>query len=245
MNAKKPVPEPPHLTGTPAEQAQQLLRWADGQFGSGLVQACGLGMEGQVMIDLMCTAGLSIRVFTIDTGRLFPEAYDLIDRTEQRYGLAIRLYAPDHQAVEDLVSRQGINGFRAGRELRRECCRVRKLAPLTRALAGRSAWVCGLRRDQAETRTQVRAVEWDDLNGLYKINPLWDWSARMIREHVVAHDVPYNPLHDRGFSSIGCACCTRAIQPGEEERAGRWWWETDHQRECGLHHRPLPMGEGI
>lgn len=201
------------------------------------VFATSLGQEDQVIIDLIAKGNHALRIFTLDTGRLFPETYDLIAATEKKYGLEIHVVFPDADEVEQMVAAEGINLFRRSVALRKRCCGVRKIHPLQRLLAASDGWICGLRREQAPTRTEMHAVEWDESNGLPKFNPLIDWTLEDVQRYLAANDVPYNPLHDQGFPSIGCACCTRAIEPGEDLRAGRWWWETPEQKECGLHAR--------
>ncbi|MBM4396408.1 MAG: phosphoadenylyl-sulfate reductase [Deltaproteobacteria bacterium] len=205
--------------------------------GPGRVLASSLSAEDQVLAEQ--AAGLDPRpaFFTLDTGRLFPESYDLVERTRERYGVAIEVVFPERAEVEAMVSAHGVNLFYRSPELRRRCCDVRKVAPLRRRLAGLSAWITGLRRGQAATRTEIARVERDAANGLVKVNPLADWDEAAVWAHVHDRGVPYNPLHDRGFPSIGCAPCTRAVAPGEDPRAGRWWWERPEQKECGLHAR--------
>lgn len=212
-----------------------VLQWAAARFPGKIAFATSLGMEDQVVLDLLIEGGLEIPVFTLDTGRLFPETYDLLAATEARYGIRIQVYCPQAESVERLVAEHGVNLFRQSPQLRRECCRVRKVEPLRRALRGLSAWITGLRQEQAESRAAVEAVEWDERHGLLKINPLADWREPQVRDYLESRQVPYNPLHDRGFVSIGCACCTRAAAPGEDPRAGRWWWESREKKECGLH----------
>ncbi|MCL5269855.1 MAG: phosphoadenylyl-sulfate reductase [bacterium] len=214
-----------------------ILAWAAATFPDRVALASSLGLEDQVLTDLIARYAPAISIFTLDTGRLFPESHDLIERTERRYGLRLRVYHPDVAELDRLVAEDGVNGFRQSIDQRRACCRVRKITPLRRALAGLDAWVCGLRRGQSVTREAVKVVEWDEANGLVKINPLAGWSEARVRDYIAAHDVPYHPLHDRGYPSIGCACCTRAVAPGEDERAGRWWWEAPEHKECGLHAR--------
>jgi phosphoadenosine phosphosulfate reductase len=200
--------------------------------------ANSLGAESMVLTDLIWGTVPDIEVFTLDTGRLYPETYDLIERMQRHYGRAMRIYYPDTAQLEDWVAENGINGFRDGVEQRRGCCAVRKVAPFRRALAGRAAWVTGVRRGQSASRALGAPVEWDAEYGLYKISPLLDWTERDIWDYIRDRRLPYNRLHDIGYPSIGCASCTRAVRPGEEERAGRWWWEsTDDSRECGLHPR--------
>lgn len=221
-----------------------LLRWVAQAHAGRVAFASSLGREDQVLLDRIVSLGLreAIPVFTLDTGRLFPETIDLIARSERRYGVRIAVYAPEAAAVEALVARQGALGLRDSIANREECCRVRKLGPLTRALAGRTAWVCGLRAGQGATRTAVPAVS-TDAEGRIKVAPLHAWSAAEVDAYLARHGVPVNPLHAQGMPSIGCACCTRPIAPGEDERAGRWWWEQPEHRECGLHRRPVTTGD--
>ena len=214
---------------------QDILRWAWEHFGEEAVFASSLGLEDQVLTDMIAQVAPGLPVFTLDTGRLFPESYDLIECTERRYGLRMHLYSPDVGELEQLVAEEGVNLFRRSVALRKRCCEVRKLRPLRRALSGGAAWLCGLRREQSVTRGGLSAVAWDGANDLVKVCPLHDWSLADVWGYVREHDVPYSPLHDKGFPSIGCACCTRAVAPGEDVRAGRWWWEQPEQRECGLH----------
>jgi phosphoadenosine phosphosulfate reductase len=214
---------------------EQVLNWAHAQFASELVFATSLGAEDQVLTDCIARHTPAIRIFTLDTGRLFPETYDLLRRTERRYAIKIPLYFPDAADVENLVNREGVDCYRQSVDLRRACCHVRKVLPLRRALSGKKAWICGLRRQQAVTRQDMALVEWDADHGLFKINPLAGWSESQVWDYLRLHNVPWHPLHDRGFPSIGCACCTRAVKPGEDLRAGRWWWESPDHKECGLH----------
>ncbi len=215
-----------------------ILAWAAQAFPGRVAFASSLGLEDQAITHLIATAKLPIPVFTLDTGRLFPETYDLIAATRERYGIDIRVLFPRTEAVEQYVAAHGIDGYRRSVELRKACCGIRKIEPLRRALSNLDAWVCGLRRDQSITRTAVAEVEWDAGNGLVKVNPLAAWSEGRLRAFIAAERIPVNVLHERGFPSIGCACCTRAIQPGEGIRAGRWWWEEPEHKECGLHNRP-------
>ncbi|MEN7973104.1 MAG: phosphoadenylyl-sulfate reductase [Verrucomicrobiota bacterium] len=208
------------------------------------VFATSLGQEDQVILDLIARSGLGIPVFTLDTGRLFPETYDLIAASEERYGLKIEVAFPDAAEVEQMVAEEGINLFRNGIASRKRCCAVRKIHPLQRRLKSSSGWICGLRRDQSPTRTELHAVEWDAANGIPKFNPLIDWTLEDVQRYLEENHVPCNPLHDQGFVSIGCACCTRAVQPGEDIRAGRWWWESPEHKECGLHSRHKSSNTG-
>jgi phosphoadenosine phosphosulfate reductase len=202
------------------------------------VLASSFGAEDMVLTDLIARHALPIGVFTLDTGRLPGETYALIDRVREHYCLPIDVYYPDGPALEAYVRDQGINAFYRSVELRQGCCAIRKTEPLARALAGKRAWVTGLRRAQSVTRSEVVAEEFDTAHGIPKFNPLADWSDSDVWAYVRARAVPYNPLHDRGYASIGCAPCTRAIEPGEDIRAGRWWWESPEHKECGLHRRP-------
>jgi phosphoadenosine phosphosulfate reductase len=218
-----------------------LLATALGELGDDLRIACSFGVEDMIVLHEAARAGRAVgrtpRVFFLDTGRLHQETYDLVDRARERYEVPISLYAPDTLAIEDLVRRRGANSFYASVEERKTCCSVRKLGPLARALEGARAWVTGLRREQSPTRANVETVERDDANGLIKINPLAAWSASEVWTFVEANDVPVHALHRQGYASIGCAPCTRAIEPGEHVRAGRWWWEEPDHKECGLHRR--------
>jgi phosphoadenosine phosphosulfate reductase len=199
--------------------------------------ASSLSAEDQVLAE--AAAGLDPRpvVFTLDTGRLFPETLDLVDATRERYGLAIEVLFPRAEDVEAMVAEHGVNLFYRSPELRKRCCRVRKVDVLERRLVTLSAWVTGLRREQSVTRSDLAVVEWDAANGLVKLNPLADWTGADVRARVQERGIPCNPLHDRGFPSIGCAPCTRAVAPGGDVRSGRWWWEAPEQKECGLHLR--------
>lgn len=218
--------------------AQEALAWAAARWPGGLKLASSLGAEDQVLTDMVGRAGLAIPIFTLDTGRLFEQTYDLIHRTEAKYRLSLEVMFPGREAVESMVAEHGVNLFRTSVELRKACCGVRKIEPLRRALAGLDAWAVGLRREQAVTRGDMQRLEWDAGNGLLKLSPLIDWTEAQVWDYIRQNDVPYNALHDEGFPSIGCACCTRAIKPGEDVRAGRWWWESPEHKECGLHNRP-------
>ena len=194
-----------------------------------------MGPEDQVITHMISNIDKNTRIFTLDTGRLFPETYSLIYRTNDRYDTAIEIFFPDYREVEAMVNKKGINLFYESIENRKECCKVRKIEPLKRAFKGQEAWICGLRRDQSITRTNMQVVEWDTNNNLVKINPLIHWTEEQVWDYIKTNNIPYNVLHDKGFSSIGCQPCTRAIKPGEDVRAGRWWWENPEQKECGLH----------
>ncbi len=194
-----------------------------------------LGIEDQVITAAIGAHRLPIEVSTLETGRLFKETLELISETEDRYGISIRRFRPDQDDIDAYAGRYGLNGFYDSVEARHACCHVRKLKPLARALEGADIWVTGLRRGQSGSRATTPFAEYDADRHLIKINPLADWDIETIRAHVATESIPVNPLHARGYPSIGCEPCTRAIKPGEPERAGRWWWENDEKRECGLH----------
>ena len=199
------------------------------------VFASSLAAEDMVLTDLILKAGLPIGIFSLDTGRLHPETLDVLGKVKATYGYDIALYTPQPQAVDAYVAVNGMNAFYDSVEMRRECCRIRKVEPLGRALAGNKAWVTGQRRAQSTTRAELHVQEDDPAHGMTKFNPLADWSEDDVWNYIRANDVPYNALHDQGYPSIGCAPCTRAVQPGEDVRAGRWWWENPDSKECGLH----------
>jgi phosphoadenosine phosphosulfate reductase len=219
--------------------AEAILAWADARFGERAVISCSFGVEDVVLIDLAARFAPRLGVFTLDTGRLPPETYEVMEEVRRRYRIAIQTYFPERAAVEELEHVQGYFSFRRGIEERKECCAIRKLEPLSRALAGRSAWLTGLRREQSVTRAEVKPVEVDSAHGgIFKLNPLADWTEAQVWQYAREHAVPVNALHARGYPSIGCAPCTRAVAPGEDVRAGRWWWESPEHKECGLHGRP-------
>jgi phosphoadenosine phosphosulfate reductase len=197
-----------------------------------------LGLEDQAILHAASRAAPGIDIFTLDTGRLFPETLETLERSQQRYGVRIRVVAPQAPDVEALVARDGVFGFRLSVDARKACCDVRKVRPLRRALKGAAAWLTGLRRDQAAGRGAIPFAAWDTEHGLVKVNPLADWRLERLEAYLAANDIPVNPLHARGFPSIGCQPCTRAILPGEDVRAGRWWWELEDGKECGLHGNP-------
>lgn len=216
---------------------EELLRFFLHRCGSRIALASSLGPEDQVLTDMILKINSSARIFTIDTGRLFPETYSLIAKTSAKYGVRIEVYFPEHHSVEEYVSEKGINAFYDSVESRKKCCRVRKIEPLNRALSTLDVWICGLRSQQAVTRTEAQMIEWDEVNGLIKINPLVHWSEEAVWQYIKANGVPYNRLHTQGFASIGCQPCTRAVVEGEDIRSGRWWWESPEHKECGLHRR--------
>ncbi|MCC6072722.1 phosphoadenylyl-sulfate reductase [Massilia sp. GCM10020059] len=205
-----------------------------GEF-SPAVFASSLAAEDMVLTDLILKAQLPIAIFSLETGRLHPETLAVLDAVNAKYGYDVQLYRPQTEAVDAYVAQNGKDAFYNSIEMRRECCRIRKVEPLGRALAGNKAWVTGQRRAQSATRSDLAIEEDDPAHGMVKFNPLADWSEDDVWNYIRANDVPYNALHDQGFPSIGCAPCTRAVQPGEDVRAGRWWWENPESKECGLH----------
>ncbi len=206
------------------------------QFKGKIAFASSLGAEDQVLTHLITRIDPSVRIFTLDTGRIFPESYNLIARTNSRYTINMEVYFPDAQKVEQMVREKGINLFYESVENRKLCCHIRKIEPLRRALTGVEMWITGLRREQSNSRNTMTLVEKDENNnGILKLNPLIDWTEEMVWNFIRENNIPYNKLHDKGFPSIGCQPCTRAIEPGEDFRAGRWWWEMEGKKECGLH----------
>jgi phosphoadenosine phosphosulfate reductase len=201
--------------------------------------ASSLGAEDMVLTDAILGGAIAIEIFTLDTGRLHSETLDVLERIRERYGYDVRVYRPDATAVDRYVSELGLDAIYRSVELRRRCCEIRKVEPLARALKGKGAWVTGLRRAQSVTRVDLPLKEFDPAHGLWKFNPLADWSEREVWDYLRSREVPYNPLHDRGFRSIGCAPCTRPTAAGEDLRAGRWWWEDAQTKECGLHKHPV------
>ena len=218
---------------------QEILRWAIQTFSPRLAVASSFGVEDVALIDMLSRLEPPTKIITLDTGRLPEETYEVMERVRERYHVAIDSYFPNREAVEQLERERGFYSFRKSIEERKFCCHVRKVEPLGRALTGLDAWITGLRREQAATRTSVEVVEIDAAHGsIVKLNPLAGWTEQQVWDYIRMHNVPYNALHDRGYPSIGCAPCTRAIQPGEDIRAGRWWWESPATKECGLHLTP-------
>lgn len=218
------------------EDAEAILDFALDTFGAALTFACSLGLEDAALLELLSRRAVKPRVFFLDTGRLHPETYDTLQRLQDRYGIPIETYFPDRAAVESFVNIQGVNAFYRSLDLRKACCAIRKVEPLKRALTGAEAWITGLRREQNPTRAELGAFELDWAHGgILKVNPLIGWSHERTRAFLRDHAVPTNPLHDAGYPSLGCAPCTRPVLPGEDHRAGRWWWEEPEHKECGLH----------
>ncbi|MBI4385142.1 MAG: phosphoadenylyl-sulfate reductase [Nitrospinae bacterium] len=217
------------------KSAQDILQWAGNRF-KRIALASSFGLEDMVLIDMISKLNVEIAIFTLDTGRLHEETYETMERVRVKYGLNVRSYFPDKDRVECLTREKGFYSFRESLENRKECCHVRKVEPLNRALAELDAWVTGLRRDQSSTRTDTPKVHEDaDHPPLIKINPLADWSLERVMDYVEKNKTPVNPLHKKNYPSIGCAPCTRPVLPGEDVRAGRWWWENPEHKECGLH----------
>ncbi|MFR9651516.1 MAG: phosphoadenylyl-sulfate reductase [Rikenellaceae bacterium] len=217
--------------------AEQILSYFLKEYKGEIALSNSLSLEDQTLTDMICKIDPEVRIFTLDTGRVFPEAYDLIDSTKAKYNKSIEIFFPNADSVEKMVAENSVNLFYESVEKRKLCCAVRKIEPLRRAFKGLKVWICGLRQEQSITRFGLQPVEWDDFNGLLKVSPLYNWSAAKVREYIDQNEVPYNPLCDQGFLSIGCQPCTRAVAEGEDERAGRWWWESPESKECGLHKR--------
>jgi phosphoadenosine phosphosulfate reductase len=222
-------------TNLEGKSAQALLTWAVNRYQTKVALASSFGAEDVVLIDMLVKINPEARIFTIDTGRLPQETYELMDKIRERYKIKLEVYYPDTSRVEEMVSKEGFNSFYKSLSLRQLCCRVRKVEPLNRALKNLEAWICGLRRQQSLTRREIKKVEEERDALRVKINPLADWTEADVWDYIKKNAVPYNSLHDKGYPSIGCAPCTRAIKPGEDIRAGRWWWETPDKKECGLH----------
>jgi len=200
-----------------------------------LVFSTSLGYEDQVITHLIFSESLTIDVFTLDTGRIFPETYSVLNSTLERYKKEIKVYYPNTEKVEDLVTKKGPFSFYESIENRKECCYIRKVEPLNRALKGYTIWITGIRAEQSGNRENMPIAEWDEANKIIKVHPLLHWTFDEVKSFISKHNIPYNPLHDKGFVSIGCQPCTRAIKEGEDFRAGRWWWEDNSKKECGLH----------
>ena len=213
----------------------ERLRYLADNYLDKIVFSTSFGWEDQVISHLIFSNDIPIKVFTLDTGRLFNETYYVWTRTLEIYGKPIHAYYPNTEAVENLVSSKGPNSFYESVENRKECCFIRKIEPLKRALSGNEIWVTGIRAEQSENRQHMENLEWDEGNRIIKFHPLFDWTLQQVKDFVKANNIVYNPLHDKGFVSIGCAPCTRAIKEGEDFRAGRWWWEDKSKKECGLH----------
>ena len=216
-------------------------------FPGKVVFSTSFGLEDQAITHIIFSDNLPVKVFTLDTGRLFPETYAVWNRTREKYGKNIEVFFPDALAVQKMVSEKGPYSFYESVENRLECCHIRKVEPLQRALKGNEVWITGIRKEQSANRNNLSSVEWDEKNNIVKFHPLLNWNFEEVKKFISKNDVPYNALHDQGFPSIGCQPCTRAVQNGEDARAGRWWWEQNDKKECGLHVSPsptLPKGKG-
>lgn len=217
------------------KSAEDALKALSDLVSEKIVFSTSLSYEDQVITHYIFSNALNISVFTLDTGRLFPETYSVLSSTLNRYQTPIQVFSPNTKAVEELVTKKGPFSFYDTVDNRKECCYIRKVEPLKRALAGKTIWVTGIRAEHSEGRHNMPMVEWDEANQIIKIHPLLNWSLEEVKQTIKEHNIPYNPLHDKGFVSIGCQPCTRAIKDGENVRAGRWWWEDNTKKECGLH----------
>ncbi len=212
------------------------LRWISEKFPGTVKLSTALGKEAQVLTHIIATENIPVSIFTVDTGRLFQETYDLHSLTQKKYGINIKVYFPDSEDVQSMVNEKGMNCFYDSPENRKECCSVRKILPFKKGLEGASVWITGLRAEHSAYRKELPIVEWDENYQVIKYNPLLHWTAEALEQFIVQNNVPVNALHKKGFPSIGCTPCTQAVQPGQDERSGRWWWETSN-KECGLHQR--------
>ncbi|MEM5947423.1 phosphoadenylyl-sulfate reductase [Spirochaetia bacterium 38H-sp] len=222
---------------------KEIIKTAMEEWGDSLTFASSLGAEDQVITHILCQLTDDPDIFIIDTGRLHPQTYALIDKTREYYNISLKIYFPDYSMLQGFYNKNGVNSFYKSVEMRKACCLIRKVEPLSRALAGKKAWITGLRREQSSDRKSISIIEWDELHSIYKINPLANMSTKDLWLYIKENNIPYNPLHDRGYASIGCEPCTRAIVEGESPRAGRWWWE-DGKKECGLHTERLGGDNG-
>lgn len=230
MNSVEEIKE--IITGQSPENVLLALATS---FPESMVFSTSFGLEDQVISHMIFSADVPIQVFTLDTGRLFPETYYVWNRTLEIYEKKIHAYYPDRKRVESLLSEKGPNSFYESVENRKECCYIRKVEPLRRALEGKKIWITGIRSDQSINRGNMDWIEWDEVHQLVKVHPLFSWSLDDVKQYIKKNNIPYNPLHDKGFPSIGCAPCTRAVRDGEDSREGRWWWEDQTKKECGLH----------
>ena len=220
------------VAGKSPEEALVLL---SKEFSGKIIFSTSFGLEDQAITHIIFSKDIPIKVFTLDTGRLFTETYSVWSRTREIYGKNIEVYSPNTEAVQKLVSAKGPNSFYESVENRLECCHIRKVEPLQRALKGNEVWITGIRKEQSANRENMSSVEKDEKNQIVKFHPLFDWSLEEVKSFIKKNNIPYNALHDKGFPSIGCQPCTRAVKEGEDERAGRWWWEDTSKKECGLH----------
>ncbi len=216
-------------------KTNEVLKWAADIYKGKIVLTTSLGPEDQVILDIIQNHSLPIHAFTIDTGRLFNETYELIEKTETHYGIKIRTYFPDTSEIEETINSSGINMFYKSIEQRKQCCKIRKVNPLNRALKEVECWITGLRKDQSKSREKQNILSWDQTREILKINPLINWTEQQVWDYIKKNNVPYNTLHKKGYPSIGCACCTKEVIQGEHFRTGRWWWEANEHKECGIH----------
>jgi phosphoadenosine phosphosulfate reductase len=220
---------------TAGYSVEELLKYLAVQFGDKIALATSFGAEDQVLTDMLCKASKSPGIFTLDTGRLPEETYEVMEATRKKYGIEIEILFPEHKRVEEMVNKYGPNLFYGSIEARKLCCQIRKIEPLKRKLNVLQAWICGLRAEQSVTRTELNKIATDNTFGLIKICPLANWSEDKVWDYIRKNDIPYSKLHAKGFPSIGCEPCTRAVKVGEDIRSGRWWWENPEHKECGLH----------
>jgi phosphoadenosine phosphosulfate reductase len=220
------------ISGLSIDEALALVA---NRFPGKVTFSTSFGMEDQVITHMLLTANLPVSIFTLDTGRLFAETYSVWSATNDKYGVKVKAYYPDRRLLETYLDEKGPNAFYESVANRKDCCHIRKVEPLKRALGGQAVWITGLRAEQSAERAGHQVIQFDEGNGIIKYNPLLHWSSAEISAFIDRNGIPYNPLHDKGFVSIGCAPCTRAIRPGEDQRAGRWWWEDNGKKECGLH----------
>lgn len=218
-----------------ASGMDEMLQYLSSAYKGEVTFSSSFSYEDQLITDKIVSSRHAISIFTLDTGRLFPETYSLWNATNEKYNIHIRGYYPDHSSLEEFVAGKGPNSFYESVENRKNCCYIRKVEPLKRALKGNAVWITGLRAEHSNEREEMPQIEWDETNHIIKYHPILHWTTDEVKAYIKQHSVPYNPLHDKGFVSIGCAPCTRAIKPGEDFRAGRWWWEDSAKKECGLH----------
>jgi phosphoadenosine phosphosulfate reductase len=219
------------------KSATDLLSWSLNTFKEKITLASSLGLEDQVLTEISVRINPDIKIFFLDTGRIHQETYDLLEESIEMYNIKYNIYFPDTKAIEEFERENGPNPFFKSLELRKKCCQIRKIEPLNRALKNNEAWITGLRREQSVTRANINKIEWDEINNLIKINPLMDWTEGDVLNYILDNQIPYNKLFDQGYTSVGCAPCTRIIKLGQDKRAGRWWWESPEKRECGLHQK--------
>lgn len=217
------------------KEIAEQLRILVNRFPNEVVFSTSFGLEDQAITYFIASDKLPVKIFTLDTGRIFPETYSTWSRTVEKYNLHIAAYYPNALVLQDFITEKGPNSFYESVDNRKQCCHIRKVEPLQRALKGNKVWITGIRAEQSNNRHDMPMVEWDEVNQIIKFHPLLNWTWGQVKQYVSRNDVPYNPLHDKGFVSIGCAPCTRAVKPGEDFRAGRWWWEDSTKKECGLH----------